>query len=156
LQGINVSLRVVDAAGMLQTLSLPFTFDQAPGWETQSWWLRFSPGINAVTLRIIAVKSDAVLTCGRVALVTMDPPGTASPATTQPAAPAANLIPDGDFETGQAHFFAANIYRWPNREEVAMPLNWRFVDAAAVGEHALELDVTRGTARVGFGPLNLN
>ncbi len=135
-------------------VGFPVIADRTPGWETQSSCIRVDATVRRLRLRILLDHADAAITLARVS---------ASPASavlrtaaSRPVSRGGNVVPDGDFEAGQPRFFASAIDRWPNGDEMVLPVQWEFANEAARGTRSLAVSVDAPNARVGFGPIDLS
>jgi len=154
LRGVRIVMTAADRSGRRWEVDCSVRSGVAPGWERDIQVLRFGHDLDRITLRILAEKPGAILTLDRIGLLVAG--SDAGPASSSPRPAFANRVIDGSFETGARRFFASRICRWPNGDERVAPLAWWWTDAAAVGRHALAFDLSDGTARIGFGPLDLS
>lgn len=164
-QGIRVTVTARDGSGQMSSVTVPLETGVSPGWEWHHSWLRFQPGLQAATLRILAERPVATATLSSVRLLAYQParprdapaarPAAAGPAI-RDAAEVHNWIVDGRFETGLSGFYASAIARWPNGEERTIPIDWRWSQDAAEGSTSLLLAVPEFGGRIGFGPVNLD
>ncbi len=158
LKGVNLSLLATDTAGSTGLVSLPLEAGVSPGWEWRRYWLRCRPDLRRVKLSVLAERPGAMITLAEIRVYAADVPVVGAPSTApapEAAPPLANLINDGNFETGGAAFLVGGTGRWPNGDTLSLPVNWRFAGEAAVGSQAVVLDVLAVSAGLVFGPLDL-
>ena len=199
LNKVRISLAARGPSGRSSEVVLPLEAGVSPGWEWQHHWVRFRDDLSEARVRILATGPGADLTVAAIRLMAERPlwlqagrqsstlhsngdaagGGGATLAMPRPMTWSANLIPDGDFETGAIHFFASASTRWPNGEERVVPLNWQFTTDPGIGGNVLTINLPAkpgapglavpgiqspalnsygdvGPAgRIGFGPLNL-
>ncbi len=161
LEKITFALRARDRDGRDYEIPLPIAADITPGWETQSWWLRFEPELSSLTICLYGESPGAMLTVDRIVLteantVFQGTPSMAELTRRQAAAAVVNVVRGGDFEVGSSGFYGCRLGRWPNGEERAAPLRWAFDGDSVSGDKSLLIYLQDEIARVVFGPLNLN
>ncbi|NLX15127.1 MAG: hypothetical protein GXY44_15960 [Phycisphaerales bacterium] len=158
---IVFAIRVRDRDGREFEIPLPLTADVTPGWETQSWWLRFEPELSSLTICIYAERPGAMLTVDRIAITetNLAALGTLGPAELirrQASTSVVNAVRGGDFEVGSDSFYGCRLGRWPNGDERVAPLRWAFDGGSVSGDKSLLIYLQDEIARVAFGPLDLN
>lgn len=161
LREVRLSVVSTNAAGRPKEVFLPIAVDVAPGWERLDWWLRFGPDVGPTALRLHLLRPGAGILLASTRMSARDwltPASNAVPTTapaSQPSRRVVNLVAGGSFETGKRTFFASTIGSWADREPNPSLLPFDYDTDAAVGQQSLRLPIAQGTARLGFGPLNL-
>ncbi len=161
LEKITLALRARDRDGRDYEMPLPLTADVTPGWEIQSWWLRFEPELSSLTICMYGERPGAMLTVDRIVLTEANlafqsASGAAEIARREASATVVNVLRGGDFEVGSDGFYGCRLGRWPNGEERAAPLRWAFDGDSVSGDKSLMIYLQDEVARVAFGPLDLN
>lgn len=161
LRAVRLSIESTGADGETRELFLPVAADLTPGWERLGWWLRFGPQVGSAAVRLRFLQPGSGIVLRRVEMVGRDWSGataadrTARQATTPEGEAAVNLIVGGGFETRRRIFHTSAYRDWPDGDRTFAPLPFELNDEAADGDRSLRVLVREGTARVGFGPLDL-